>query len=681
MLKFSSLYRGLAAFLLLIVGLSSCSQNDQTQQINAEQQSKAKELAPVPKPNPQAMEADVASLLNSAWAKLQADLAAVELDDSQRAEAYAEYGLAAYGNGVSVPAEIAIDNAILLAPKDARWTYFKALMAQASGDLSEAAVGFERVIELRPNDLPALLRLGNVRFEQAQAEQAEQIYQQALNIEPNSATALYGLGRIASSRGQTESAISYLEKALELQPFADRLNYLLGIAWRNLGDREKAESYLAAHGTNEPSFTDPLFDQISGGQARLAGLWANMNAGSQAFVDNNYGVAVEEFRKATVNHPDDPRSWQSLGMGLNKMGDAQGAIDAYQKALELDRENAEIHHTLAELLIFKQDYAQAETLLSRAIELDPQLLVALKSQARLLSVTGRNEQALQVLDRAAELDDQSSDVAVARAETLIALGRASEAEQSLSAAIAANPMDTSAKLAYGIVLAESGKIDAAEAQLQTALGAAQDDEERGRAHYALGNIELRRGDGEAAIRSFGEALKLNPQHNAAGLELARTFLRVKDYQQSLAAYEVHIGLWPDLDVSRVEAARVALMLGDGNTAHRLLAEGIQRVSASARLHGTFARLLILTTDANLRDPELACQHANLAVTASPSINHRETVAICEAARGNFSQASKLQNELISLSGSQVSARAKTRMQKNLQRYQRNELGRLPLDAG
>ncbi|MEM7359570.1 MAG: tetratricopeptide repeat protein, partial [Pseudomonadota bacterium] len=253
----------------------------------AEPDSQSNGLQDIPQPNPTTMEKDVAELMEQSWQQLQTSIADQSLDAAGKAQAYADYGLVAFGNGLVLPAETSFANATQLAPEDARWLYFRALLQEYSGKLDEAVDSFEQVLLLRPNDLPSLLRLADVRFEQAQMEAANQLYQQALSLDEESAYAKYGLGRVARALGDDQQALEHFEAVLTLQPNADQVNYLLGLTWRNLGDKEKAKSYLSQRGTTEPGFDDPLFDEISGGEERIGGMWANMDAGSQAFVDGN----------------------------------------------------------------------------------------------------------------------------------------------------------------------------------------------------------------------------------------------------------------------------------------------------------------------------------------------------------------------------------------------------------
>ena len=670
-------------FLGVLALLVSCSQENST---NLKNESVDKQFGisgavqEVPQPNPATMEEGVAELLESSWTELNAKLIEDDSTLKSKAQAYADYGLVAFGNGLVLPAEIAFENATILAPNDERWIYFRALVYEYKGMLEKAVISFQRVLEMRPEYLPALIRLADVRYEQALLDDAHNLYRQVLTIESDSATAYYGLGRVASAKGMYKEAVKHFESALELQPNADRINYFLGLAWRNLDDREKAQSFLAKRGTNEPHFTDPLFDTISGGEARIGGLWAHLNAGSQAFVDGNYVVAVEEFRQATDDHPNDPRSWQSLGMGLKNIGDNKNALSAYRKALNISNNNAVVHHELAKLLIVTGNLKEAEKHLLYTLEIDPRMIEAHTILASLLNKTERAEEALKRYDIALALDTQSAELAISRAETLVTLKRSSEAVNALAESVSINPLDSDLRIAYGLTLAEVGKTGDAMAEIKHALDDSENDYARCRAHYAIGRVFLQLGDAQAAISSFGDALKLNPKHRAAGIELARSFLRLRNFEQALGVYEVLIKHWPDNDATRIEAAKVALQLGNGAKARHILEEGVVKDSASSRLLGSLARLLVLSTQDDVEDPNLAIKYAQAALEKTNETQHHETLALCFAALGDFDQAIKLQGRLINNVSSSATAKIKSRMDKNLQRYKSKTLGRLPFDA-
>ncbi|NND81423.1 MAG: tetratricopeptide repeat protein [Gammaproteobacteria bacterium] len=663
-------------FCLALLGLAACTDTDQAPTQEATPQT----LTLIARPDPSTMDDTVAKLVTEAWEELNATLGRASATAEETANAYARYGLTAFGNGLSLPAEMAFENASALMPKDVRWIYFLALVSEYQGNLEQAEQRFNQVLSFRPSDPPTMLRLAKVYFEQGRMEEATALYEKILQADSGSASAHYGMGRVASAQSNYREAVEHFERALALQPSADRIHYFLGQAWRSLNDLSKAKFHLQKRGTSEPHFVDPLFDQISGGESRIEGLWTHMNAGSQAFVDGDYTVAAEQFRLATENLPDDSRSWQSLGMALNKTGDSQGATAAYEKALELAGDDAVIRHELAKLLYSSGAHQAAQEHLTRALEKDPKMLAALKTQAQMQRATNRADAALNTYDKALALDPQSSDLIIAKAEVLLDMNQAETAVDLLLAANQINPQDPDLLMTLGLIMADIERPADAVAHLKQALLNAQDDDTRSRAHYALGFAQQRGGTTDAALASYAKAIELNPRHQAAHLSLARTHFQMRQLDDAMAAYQGYLSRWPDHDSVVVEAAQLSLMLGNGRQALQLLEARASSQSASPRLLGSLARLLVLSGDSSIADPQRALLLAEQALIKNGAPAHAETLALSQAANGQFDEAVKLQQHILKVAADEMPPTVLQRVQANLQRYQSGSLGNLPFDA-
>jgi len=122
------------------------------------------------------------------------------------------------------------------------------------------------------------------------------------------------------------------------------------------------------------------------------------------------------------------------------------------------------------------------------------------------------------------------------------------------------------------------------------------------------------------------------------------------------------------------------MLGDGGKARSLLEEGASRKQATAGLLGSLARLLVLSTDPVVRDPEMAVTIAQRALALSQGSPHLETLALCHAAAGRFGKAVELQEQILEQYRDSVTPSVWQRMEKNLSRYRAGVVGRLPLKA-
>jgi len=84
-------------------------------------------------------------------------------------------------------------------------------------------------------------------------------------------------------------------------------------------------------------------------------------AGDQALRDGKYARAVDKLKRGTELLPDDPRSWNLLGLAYHYSGQSAPAINAYRQALSRDRSNlvSVAHYNLGCLLLQEGQAAAA----------------------------------------------------------------------------------------------------------------------------------------------------------------------------------------------------------------------------------------------------------------------------------------------------------------------------------
>ncbi|MBY4896194.1 tetratricopeptide repeat protein [Cupriavidus sp. AU9028] len=119
----------------------------------------------------------------------------------------------------------------------------------------------------------------------------------------------------------------------------------------------------------------------------------------------------------------------------------------------------------------------------------------------------------------------------------LALGRAADAERSFAAALAAAPAPDGDLLNnHGWMLCQQGRYDEAMPQLRRALTLPSED---GAGHRlaTMGACQLRQGDASAARASFGEALRLVPDHGPAAMGLARLYLHDGDLRAAASVLD------------------------------------------------------------------------------------------------------------------------------------------------
>lgn len=94
------------------------------------------------------------------------------------------------------------------------------------------------------------------------------------------------------------------------------------------------------------------------------------------------------------------------GDELYQEGDFHGAIKEYQKALELDSLNPNIHNSLGVCYGVLEMYDDAETHFNEAILLKPDEVMAIYNIGLVCLLTGRNDKALELFEKASSMGDE-----------------------------------------------------------------------------------------------------------------------------------------------------------------------------------------------------------------------------------------------------------------------------------
>jgi len=113
-----------------------------------------------------------------------------------------------------------------------------------------------------------------------------------------------------------------------------------------------------------------------------------------------YDEAVDAHEKALELNPDYFKAWVNLGITYRHEGDLDRAEESYNKALNLAPDYAELHASIGALDIIMGEPEKAIEALERAIGLDSQLAVAHSNLALAYAMVGRFEEAEASLQQA-----------------------------------------------------------------------------------------------------------------------------------------------------------------------------------------------------------------------------------------------------------------------------------------
>jgi tetratricopeptide (TPR) repeat protein len=160
--------------------------------------------------------------------------------------------------------------------------------------------------------------------------------------------------------------------------------------------------------------------------------------------------ALEAARKAAPARAD---IHQRIGDIARSLGDVDGAIAAYRRALLLDQDFAVVRFQLARLLQVKGEDHEADRELTAALDAVPTYADATLELAKLRRKLGRPPDSLDLLVELLQRDPYHFDALIALGETLIALDRARDAVHAFARVLRFDPTHVGALFHEGAILA------------------------------------------------------------------------------------------------------------------------------------------------------------------------------------------------------------------------------------
>jgi tetratricopeptide (TPR) repeat protein len=254
-----------------------------------------------------------------------------------------------------------------------------------------------RIAPLETGDLPLDLAR-RLEFEKAMRERdykrAETILVKEVERDPKSPRAaklLTKAGGIFFLDGQYLNAAIAYKKADTIAPLDERSRFTMAMSYVKLNRRDWAKPELEKLSSLDPKNALYLY-------------WlARLDYDAQ-----QYNSAIVKLRKVVELDPQMMRAYDNLGLCYDYLGKYDEAIASYNRAVELNREQAQPspwpHVNLAISLMAVDKLAEAENHLRKAIAYDARLPQAHYQLGQALEKQGKYDEATESLKRAAALD-------------------------------------------------------------------------------------------------------------------------------------------------------------------------------------------------------------------------------------------------------------------------------------
>jgi tetratricopeptide (TPR) repeat protein len=359
---------------------------------------------------------------------------------------------------------------------------------------------------------------------------------------------------------QDKAALMKIATERDLPAFPPRTLCRLAVGLQQMGAEAEAEKVLR-----------------KGQQRNPQDFWIALTLGSllqQRDTPKDRDDALRFLTAAAALKPPSVILYNRLGLALRAVGDLDGAIDAYLKALDCDRDNVPVLNNLGFAYLRKGDVDDAVQRYEEAIRIDPKRAESHINMGDALRTKGDLAGAALAFRKALEINDK-----LATAHTDLGLVYAAQGEIDLAIAehekaLVLEPKSVKAHNNLGDAQLKKGDVEEA---LQTFQKALEIDQRFPQTHLNIGTALLIHGDVEGAIHSYQRAVELDPSDSVAQVWLGWAYWVKGDSANAARTFRTALDLNPKAALAYIYLGNALVEKGQLAEAVNLLKDGITKV--------------------------------------------------------------------------------------------------------
>lgn len=282
----------------------------------------------------------------------------------------------------------------------------------------------------------------------------------------------YALAEDFLSKGLVDRAMSEVRRSMQRGADPVRGEVLLGEAFGRQGAwgdalerfesarRQQADSAEALRGETQALLMLGRGAEAAVPAAQLLALLPNdvdalLLISTARFESGDPEGSLEVLDRARIADPRRAEVQRGIGNVLRAMNNVDAAIAAYRHALTIDGDFAAVRYDLAQLLVARGDFLEAERELLAALDVVPTYADATLALADLHRQRGLPAKALGLLVEFLERDPYSFDGLVALGELLLDMGRPNDAAFAFQRVLRFDPEHIGAVFHQGVLLSRS----------------------------------------------------------------------------------------------------------------------------------------------------------------------------------------------------------------------------------
>ena len=273
------------------------------------------------------------------------------LDNPEDPELYHDRAVLYYSEGVMEIAEEDWRKAIELDGENPEYYHRLSDVLMDNDRPMDAIEVMEAIVELFPDRIPGLLKLGEMYLIMGMDEKAMTSFNAVLEIEAHNADGLFMVGLTHRETGETENAIPYFLSALEVDPTYTEAYLLMGQILMEQ-DNDLAERYFSnaiRSAPDNPTVYHALAEYyyFEGKLEKALDVYANMHLRFPSYAEGFYSSglllleqekldeAYKMFHMAVQIRPTMARGYFFRGKIYELRGEYNRALDQYDQAISL----------------------------------------------------------------------------------------------------------------------------------------------------------------------------------------------------------------------------------------------------------------------------------------------------------------------------------------------------------
>ena len=264
-----------------------------------------------------------------------------------------------------------------------------------------------------------------------------------------------------------------------------------------------------------------------------------INAVMSLYSSGQFNEAIKSIKELNEEYPNVPLLFNILGACYKAIGEIDGALQMFEKAVEIKPDYAEVHNNIGLTLLEKKNTKLAIKSFNSAIDSMPKFYGAYFNRGVALKQNGQLDEAIRSYKKAIDLKPDYAQAHNNLGTILKDLGQINAAIKHFRAALVLKPSYAEAYNNLGIALKELGDLNEAKQNFKKAIKSKSN---FAVAHYNLGTTLLDLNFHLEAAESFEKAILIQPNYAEAHNNLGILLKEVNKHKSALQSFEKAISI-------------------------------------------------------------------------------------------------------------------------------------------